>query len=111
MGRGIDPQGHPADDDHTGDRQAARLAGTGVLTNAEMTPRLVRDAVRADAAAREALRGAYRMGALSARGHERILRVARTVADLDGSDRVRVNHVTAALGLRQDDVLEAEAAA
>jgi magnesium chelatase family protein len=93
------------------DRQAARLAGSGVLTNAEMTPRLVRDAVRADAAARAALRSAYRKGTLSARGHERILRVARTIADLDGSDRVRVEHVRAALGLRQDDVLEAEVAA
>ena len=93
------------------DRQAARLAGSGVLTNAEMTPRLVRDAVRADEAARETLRSAYRKGTLSARGHERILRVARTVADLDGSDRVRTEHVNAALALRQDDVLEAQAAA
>jgi magnesium chelatase family protein len=37
---------------------------------------------------------------LSARGHTRVLRVARTVADLDGSDRVGPDHVHIAAGLR-----------
>jgi magnesium chelatase family protein len=91
------------------DRQSARLAGTGVLTNAEMTTRLVRDAVRADGAARATLSAAYRKGSLSARGHERVLRVARTIADLEGSDRVRVDHVSEALGLRHDDILDRDA--
>ena len=93
------------------DRQAARLAGTGVLTNAGMSPRLVRDAVHADARAVAALRSAYQQGRLSARGHGRILRVARTIADLDGRDRVRVDDVKEALGHRQEDVLDASAAA
>ncbi|MDQ3676103.1 MAG: hypothetical protein M3401_04745, partial [Actinomycetota bacterium] len=42
-------------------------------------------------------------GTLSARGHERTLRVARTIADLDGSARVRDEHVREALGLRGED--------
>ena len=93
------------------DRQTARLAGTGVATNAEMTPRLVRETVRADAAAQRFLRDAYRNGKLSARGHDRVLRVARTVADLAGSERVHVSHVSAALSLRQDDVRDDRVAA
>ena len=70
------------------ERQAHRLAGTGLTTNAELTPRLVRELVRADAAAMAKLRLAYAHGTLSARGHGRILRVARTIADLDGCARV-----------------------
>jgi magnesium chelatase family protein len=93
------------------ERQAARLAGTGVLTNAEMTPRLVRELVRADAGAHAALHSAYRQGTLSARGHQRVLRVARTIADLDGSARVGADHVKATLSLRQDDILDGAAAA
>ncbi len=93
------------------ERQAARLAGTGVLTNAGMTARLIREHVRADGAAQRWLRNAYERGTLSARGHQRVLRVARTIADLDGSDRVHVDHVRAALSLRQDDIVEGAVAA
>ena len=93
------------------ERQTARLAGTRVATNAALTPRLVRELVRADAAADAALRSAYESGTLSARGHQRILRVARTIADLGGSDRVRVEHVGEALTLRQDAILDTAQAA
>jgi magnesium chelatase family protein len=92
-------------------RQAHRLAGTGLTTNGELTPRLVGELVRADAAARTALRIAYAKGALSARGHGRILRVARTIADLDGCPRVRAEHVRTALGLRHEQVLDGAVAA
>jgi magnesium chelatase family protein len=88
------------------ERQAARLRGTGLGTNAEMTARHVRDLVDADAAAHGALRVSYQNGTLSARGHQRILRVARTIADLAGSGRVRVEHVREALALRQDEILD-----
>ena len=93
------------------ERQAHRLAGTGLTTNAELTPRLVRDLVHADAAAMAKLRLAYAQGTLSARGHGRILRVARTIADLDGCARVREHHVRAALGLREEQVLDGAVAA
>ena len=92
-------------------RQAARLAGSGSATNAELTPRLIAEHVRADARAFAALQCAYAKGDLSARGHGRILRVARTIADLAGDPRVRAAHVIEALGLRQDDVLEGAQAA
>ncbi len=88
------------------ERQSVRLSGTGLGANAEMSARHVRDLVGADGAAHEALRRAYQEGTLSARGHQRILRVARTVADLDGSERVRAVHVNEALALRQDEILD-----
>ena len=85
------------------ERQAARLDGSGVLTNARLSSRLLREHVRADAAAHASLRRSYADGTLSARGHDRILRVARTIADLAGSRRVGAEHVREALGLRQDN--------
>ncbi len=92
------------------ERQAHRLAGCGVATNAELTPRLMH-LVAPDASASNAVRAAYARGTMSARGHGRILRVARTLADLDGSPRVRVKHVNVAIGLRQEDVLDRAVAA
>ena len=93
------------------ERQAHRLAGTGLRTNAELTPRLVRQLVHADAGAHAVLRLAYERGTLSARGHGRILRVARTIADLDGRARVRAPDVNQALALRHEEVLDGEMAA
>jgi magnesium chelatase family protein len=93
------------------ERQAHRLAGTGLTTNAELTPRLMRELVCTDAAATTKLRIAYARGTLSARGHGRILRVARTIADLEGSARVREPHVREALGLRREEVLDGAVAA
>jgi magnesium chelatase family protein len=93
------------------ERQAARLAGTGLTTNAELTARLLGLHVRADARAHAVLQRAYAKGELSARGHGRVLRVARTIADLAGEDRVRAQHVREALGLRQHEVLDGAQAA
>ncbi|MEA2154698.1 MAG: magnesium chelatase family protein [Solirubrobacteraceae bacterium] len=93
------------------ERQSRRLAGTGLRTNAELTPRLMSAHVRADTAALAALQRSYAKGELSARGHGRVLRVARTIADLKGSDRVRAIDVVEALGLREENVLEAAQAA
>ncbi len=93
------------------ERQAARLAGTGLATNAELTPRMLTAHVHADAAAHAWLRCAYTTGDLTARGHGRVLRVARTIADLEGSPRVRVEHVREALSHREEDVLEGARAA
>jgi len=84
------------------ERQADRLASEGVLCNAHMDAKLVRRTVRLDEHGERVLHAAYERTYLSARGHERVLKVARTLADLDGSDDVRAEHVGAALSLRND---------
>ena len=67
------------------ERQAARLAGTGAMCNAHLDGALVRRHVALEPAAAAVLRRAYDRGALSPRGHDRVLRVARTIADLDAA--------------------------
>jgi magnesium chelatase family protein len=82
------------------ERQARRLSAYGVSCNAQMTPRVMRETA---APAPSALRLLYELHdrhRLSARGHGRVLRVARTVADLEGSDEVGPDHVHIAAGLR-----------
>ena len=83
-------------------RQQERLADTGAGCNAHMDTALVRRHVRLDGEAERLLHATYDRGTLSARGRERVLRVARTIADLDGSDTVARAHLLRAIGLRQD---------
>jgi magnesium chelatase family protein len=69
-----------------------------------MDGRLVRRHVRLESEAERVLAKAYDAGTLSARGRHRVLRVARTIADLAGSDIVRTRDVLTALSLRQRGV-------
>jgi magnesium chelatase family protein len=57
--------------------------------------------VKLDEPAQAALSAAYAKGVLSARGRHRVLRVARTVADLDGRQQVTLSDLMLALGMRQ----------
>ncbi len=82
-------------------RQRARLAGSSARCNGEMDGRQVRQYVKLDGDAERALARAYTMGALSARGRHRVLRVARTIADLRAHDSVTHRDVMTALSLRQ----------
>jgi magnesium chelatase family protein len=91
--------------------QADRLEGTGLRTNAEMTAAVLRRCIGLDADAGELLHRAYDDGRLSARGHQRVLRVARTIADLAGGGEVRPEHMVEALSLRQDGLPTVAAAA
>jgi magnesium chelatase family protein len=83
------------------ERQRVRLDGSGASCNGELDARLVRRHVRLDEVAEEALARAYTVGALSARGRHRVLRVARTIADLERHARVTHQDVLTALSLRQ----------
>jgi magnesium chelatase family protein len=92
------------------ERQLARLEGSPATCNAHMDAAQVRRLIRLEPDAERELWRDYDKGTLSARGHQRVLRVARTVADLAGSDKVGRVHVLHALGLRRDGVADAESA-
>jgi magnesium chelatase family protein len=92
------------------ERQSRRFAGLGVSCNAQMTPRMVRELVRPTPSALRLLYELHDRDGLSARGHHRVLRVARTTADLEGSDVVGPEHIAAALAHRTDAAAHAAAA-
>ena len=86
------------------ERQARRL-GDG-RCNAHLTVPELRRHAAPDEAGSALLRAAYETGRVSARGHHRVLRVARTLADLAGRDSVLRIDVAQALGLRNDDAAD-----
>jgi magnesium chelatase family protein len=85
------------------ERQLHRLAGCPEVCNAQLTSRQIREVGRVTQSALRLLGELYDRHTLSARGHTRILRVARTVADLDEADDVGTEHVSIATSLRFDD--------
>jgi magnesium chelatase family protein len=84
------------------ERQAARLRREAISVNAHMDVRLLQRHARLGTQGYELMRRARESGLLSARGEHRVLRVARTIADLNGSERVRARDLGAALALRTD---------
>jgi magnesium chelatase family protein len=82
------------------ERQAKRLLLDEVNCNGSMDGRLTRRHVKPGSEARDLLLDGHRRMSLTARGHDRVLRIARTIADLDGSDQLRTAHVAEALGYR-----------
>jgi magnesium chelatase family protein len=93
------------------ERQAARLEEDGIRVNAQMNVRLLQRHTRLERKGEEMLSRAREQGVLSARGQHRVLRVARTIADLGASKRVRARDVGAALALRPETGLQGSRAA
>ncbi len=81
--------------------QYKRFAGTKFACNTEMTPIEVKEFCRVDPSAQGLLRNAMRQLHLTARAFHRILKLARTIADLDGADIIKANHLAEALQYRQ----------
>jgi magnesium chelatase family protein len=84
-------------------RQQQRGAECGVTTNSGMTPKLMQTACTLTRDSRNMLRQAIHALELSARAYDRILRVARTIADLDGSEQIAPEHIGEAIQYRTLD--------
>ncbi len=80
--------------------QAARLHASGATCNGEMDTATARRHVHVGKGSRRRLIRSLEAGALSGRGHDRVLRLARTIADLGGRDRVTASDLDEALGYR-----------
>jgi magnesium chelatase family protein len=83
--------------------QAERFTGTKTRTNAKMGHRQIRTFCKLDDEGLNLLKATMAELGLSARAHDKILRVARTIADLDQSDPIRPFHLSEAINYRMLD--------
>ncbi len=83
--------------------QVERYAGSNVHSNAKMTGEMIKKYCALDGAAETILSNAFDKLGFSARAYTRILKVARTIADLEGSDRITKKHVAEAIMYRSLD--------
>jgi magnesium chelatase family protein len=85
------------------DVQRRRFAGTGLHANAQMGPRHIAACCKLDGASSEHLGQIVERRGISARGVHRILRVARTIADLEGEAAIARRHLQCAIDFRALD--------
>ena len=88
------------------DIQKRRFAGTAVSCNAYMTPAMIGEYCLLDQAGERLMKGAFDRLGLTGRSHDRILRMARTIADLDGSERIEAAHLAEAIQYRSSNLLK-----
>lgn len=84
-------------------RMMKRYQGTGIYANGQLTPAMIREFCVTDEKADELLKAAFDRLGLSARGYDRILRLAKTIADMDGVDVIGGSHIARAVQLRSLD--------
>ena len=83
--------------------QQARFNGSGTTVNGKMNPREIRKCCRLASDAESLLRTAMEEMGLSARAHDKILRVGRTIADLEGAEQINAVHLSEAINYRTLD--------
>ena len=86
--------------------QKQRFAGTEVSCNAYMTPAMIGRYCQLDDAGERLMQGAFDRLGLTGRSHDRILRMARTIADLEGSERIGASHLAEAIQFRSSGILK-----
>ncbi len=85
------------------EKQLRRFKGEKIFSNSAMTPRMIRKYCRIDSASEQMLERAMTKQGLSARAYDRILKVSRTIADLEGCEKIGPTHVSEAVGYRSLD--------
>ena len=85
--------------------QAARFGPEGPSCNAHMGPAELAEFCALDGACQAVMKGAFDRMGLTARSYDRILRVARTIADLDGAEAIAVDHLAEAIQYRESAYL------
>jgi magnesium chelatase family protein len=83
--------------------QLKRLSGDSVFSNSAMSPTQIRSFCALDADSENLLERAMLRQGLSARAHDRILKVSRTIADLEGSENIQPTHISEAINYRSLD--------
>jgi len=106
-GRGV-PQGESSDVIRNRvldarQRQLGRFNGDGIYSNSAMTTKHIRTHCSLDADSEALLEKAMLRQGLSARAHDRILKVSRTIADLAGSENIDPTHISEAINYRSLD--------
>ena len=74
--------------------------GTKIHTNAKMNSKMINEHCKLDSECESIMKVAFEKYKISARGYTRILKVARTIADLDESKNIEISHLTEALAYR-----------
>jgi len=83
--------------------QVQRLEQFNIYCNAQMTPRTIRRFCKLDSESEKQMENAITKLGLSARAYDRILRVSRTMADLEGQEKIQARHVAEAIQYRSLD--------
>lgn len=83
--------------------QLERFAGENVFSNSAMSPTQIRKFCALDAESESLLERAMLKQGLSARAHDRILKVSRTIADLDDAENIQPQHISEAINYRSLD--------
>lgn len=81
-------------------RQQSRYKNKAIVSNSEMNSRLVKEICVLDEDCQKLISAAINRFQISARGYVRILKVARTIADLEGSEKIKTNHTAEAIQYR-----------